>query len=475
MVETSADAFFEGAWDGPFSEFGFLASTAVMGSGGRVSDGVVGFCSPTHTLDNLYCLRTADAVFVANSFALLLARTEDAPDLRYRHYRRDIAALWRGGVPASPLSLPTARGHTVLVYAGTDLVVAPDLSVVEATKPQPSAPDDYAAYYQVMSEALAGIVANGTDQQRRTPMHALTTMTSGYDSTATSVLGANAGVKDAVTLQNKRFDDSGGKIAASLGLDLTVLDREAWRQSERPLEIEFMASNGGPAGLALAAIEDRWRAPMVLLGSLGDQLWDRRHPKMGENQSIPDGLSLTPFGLHDFRLRAGVTFVHVPAITAMHAGAIHRISLSDEMQPWAVSKTYDRPVPRRIVEDAGIARTAFATKKRAGAAVDPEDAMRPPAQADFEQFWQSTLRALPFMVRMRFRMAERIVAPTIELMRKALWRIRSRPLQFVAIRRSLGRWYFYRSIPLSYQFHWAVQRLTDTFATDLEGGSTDHE
>ena len=38
---------------------------------------------------------------------------------------------------------------------------------------------------------------------------------------------------------------------------------------------------------------------------------------------------------------------------------------SDEMKEWSVGGEYDRPIPRRIVEEAGIARESFGMKKMA--------------------------------------------------------------------------------------------------------------
>jgi hypothetical protein len=44
---------------------------------------------------------------------------------------------------------------------------------------------------------------------------------------------------------------------------------------------------------------------------------------------------------------------------------ITAISLSPEMQPWSVASDYDRPIPRRIVEAAGVPRPLFGQRKRA--------------------------------------------------------------------------------------------------------------
>jgi hypothetical protein len=468
MVETSADGFFEGVWDGPFGEFGFVGAKTVMGSGAQIADGTVHFCSPTHALDYLYSVRVDDALLVANSLPLLLACAEDAPDHRYRYYRAKLTEFWRSGVLGTPLSLPTVRGRSVAVYAAANLTVDRDLHVHIGVKPQADAPHDFASYRQMLATTLGGLVENGTDRGRRLPLDPLATLSSGYDSAASTVLGAEAGITDAVTVtQEKSVDDSGAGIAATLGLHVTVVDRNAWKQSTIELELECMASVGGPTALPITAVADLRPAPMVLLGTLGDHLWETPHALMQDGQSIPDGLSLSSLGMHDFRLRAGVTFVHVPAIGAAHADAIARISRSDEMKPWSIRHAYNRPIPRRIVEDAGIPRSAFAVKKHGGAAAAVEK-FRPEVQAEFKKYWRQVLRLLPARTRWRYRLETWTLTPGVAAARVGFWKLRSRRFHWKHTRRQLGRFYFYRSLPAVYRFHWAVGRLTEQFAAGLE-------
>ena len=39
--------------------------------------------------------------------------------------------------------------------------------------------------------------------------------------------------------------------------------------------------------------------------------------------------------------------------------------VSDAMRPWSIPGDYDRPIPRRILEEAGLPRTSFGIKKYA--------------------------------------------------------------------------------------------------------------
>ena len=71
------------------------------------------------------------------------------------------------------------------------------------------------------------------------------------------------------------------------------------------------------------------------------------------------GLSLT-----EYRLWAGFIHCPVPYFGARQAPDINAITRSDEMVPWDVGGNYNRPIPRRIAEEAGIPRAAFGIRKR---------------------------------------------------------------------------------------------------------------
>ena len=77
---------------------------------------------------------------------------------------------------------------------------------------------------------------------------------------------------------------------------------------------------------------------------------------------IPFGKSLT-----EFRLRVGFACVPAPVIGGMVPKSIGAITRSSEMAPYSIGGDYDRPIPRRIAEEAGIPRTAFGMKKSATA------------------------------------------------------------------------------------------------------------
>ena len=57
---------------------------------------------------------------------------------------------------------------------------------------------------------------------------------------------------------------------------------------------------------------------------------------------------------------------------ARRKAEIIAITESDEMQPWRIHTAYDRPIPRRIAEEAGIPRQAFGQAKYASVVIFPQ-------------------------------------------------------------------------------------------------------
>ena len=69
-------------------------------------------------------------------------------------------------------------------------------------------------------------------------------------------------------------------------------------------------------------------------------------------------------GIGEFRLFKGIFHCPVPFWGMRHLREIWDITASKEMEPWSIPGGYDRPVPRRIVEEAGVPRHAFGLRKK---------------------------------------------------------------------------------------------------------------
>ena len=72
-------------------------------------------------------------------------------------------------------------------------------------------------------------------------------------------------------------------------------------------------------------------------------------------------------GYSEFRLRVGFAHVPVPRIGTRYPATLNRISRSTELAPYSLGGSYDRPIARRIAEEAGVPREAFGQVKTATA------------------------------------------------------------------------------------------------------------
>jgi hypothetical protein len=90
----------------------------------------------------------------------------------------------------------------------------------------------------------------------------------------------------------------------------------------------------------------------------------RETPRIG---SADGTWSWDPGGatLQEFRLRVG--FVHLPPAFYgwRHHHDLIKISRSPELSRWSLGTSYDRPIPRRLVEQGGVPRELLGMKKRA--------------------------------------------------------------------------------------------------------------
>jgi len=127
-------------------------------------------------------------------------------------------------------------------------------------------------------------------------------------------------------------------------------------------EAEFLANGTGGEEVVFAPLQRVLPGTLFFTGYLGDAAWNRVTRRVNT-----DLLMLYPGGssLGEFRLRVG--FVHFPLPTAgyIRHPSIYAISNSDAMRPWALGHDYDRPIPRRMLEEIGVPRAWFGRTKKA--------------------------------------------------------------------------------------------------------------
>ena len=366
-VETSDVGVCEAVWPAPFADWGFDEESVVAGTGVRMRDGVVTFVSSTSTVDRLYSMRTETESLVSNSLPCLLeaAGAAISPD-----YKASGLVSIKRGLKESTAAVPTTAGTVELVYYHD--LVWDGKALSRRDKPaQHLTFGDFAAYRAYLSSRFQGIAVNMGSPDRREPYSFMGTISSGYDSVTVTTLGTEAGCSEAISFSaSKRGrSDSGEAVADALGIRLRLVSPDAWmdvaEQAKEPIEVPFYAAAPHGGQLPFAALGDALRGRVLLTGFYGDSIWDLESHETNEDIVRKDASGLT---FTEFRLRAG--FIHCPPSfwAAREIGQVAEISRSDEMRPWVIGDEYQRPICRRIAEEAGIPREAFGQHKKVGVA-----------------------------------------------------------------------------------------------------------
>jgi hypothetical protein len=112
-------------------------------------------------------------------------------------------------------------------------------------------------------------------------------------------------------------------------------------------------------------MQDALRHRMMLTGGLGGWMWLRRvHPQVNLERKDFSACSVT-----EFRLRLDMIDLPISMFGMSQISSVNAISMSADMRPWSVGGYYDKPIARRILEEAGIPRGSFGTSKRASTAL----------------------------------------------------------------------------------------------------------
>jgi hypothetical protein len=360
-VEVTEQWFCEGAWNGEFNQ-GEFGKAIMMGSGGKLMDGGVLVAAPSHTLERLHLLRHDDRLWISNSLPFVLEQANDRLDIRYEFYRSDMRSIIEG-LNKYVRRVPTHNGSHVELYYHCNLVIGQNLDVREERRMEPTGFVNFATYKAFLETSSRAITSNAADVQRRIRYKPIATISSGYDSPATAVFARAVGCDEALTFRTAHGGDgdSGQEIAKVLGMRVKEFDRMEYANKCAAPEAEFLAS--GPEGndVIMLAWEKDLKQRIVFTGFHGDKIWDVNNAKVSR-YIVRGDVSGTSLG--EFRLRVGFIHLPLPFLGCASHPSIHRISRSEEMKAWCLGGDYDRPIPRRICEEAGIDRCLFGQKKK---------------------------------------------------------------------------------------------------------------
>ncbi|NWH05032.1 hypothetical protein [Desulfobacter latus] len=354
-VEIQPKWIVEGVWAEDYSKGNFDQTDLIFGSGIRVRQDKAVFVSSGSVFDRiLYCEKNQIWYF-SNSLPALLALTGLHLRTDYLSYSKDVRSITKG-LKERNENIVT-DGETIVSVFYNNLIFDGQ-SVLETDKPD-TAPDfdcynDYKDFIEYSSKQLGN---NASSSSRKHQIKMLSSISSGYDSSVAAVISRYAGCEDTVTIKDSssfwRGSDSGKEIATVLGMTCKEYPLSS---DSYPLEEAIWAAEGRPGIMNWTQFEYLEPLCLFFTGCHGEKLWDR------VNHDHPDPFvrrDTSSLGFCEFRLFKGVFQCPLPFWGVRHSKELRKITESKEMEPWYMNKDYDKPIARRIVEEAGVERNKF--------------------------------------------------------------------------------------------------------------------
>lgn len=477
-VETGPDWFFEGAWNGPFNRDSLMQASAVLGSGAVATGKELVFIPGTHTMERLHLCREGDTLYVSNSFVYLLTVLGDSLDTRHLGYEAEFLSVLRGYHRMHP-SVRTRQGRHIQLHYYLRLAADAQLRTRTFAPPPVESFDTYDGYVRHLQDTSAAITKNAAAPGRSVTYSPLATVSTGYDSPACAIVARSCGCTEAVTFVSARQEhvginvvtdsnDAGSRIAEKLGLSVKEFDRTRYMERRDAPEAEFLATGSGGDDVVMSVLESHLPRKVFFTGFRGDTIWglDEQDPDDSARFKTkdPSGASMG-----EFRLRVGFVHVPLPAICMPAHADILRISKLPEMAPWRLGNGYDRPIPRRIVESAGVAREDFGQEKKA--ITQPFWVTRDNGAMFGEHSRQALLtysRALE--ARNRRRISHQMRRAWALLWVRLVWRA-DRLADKLPFRVPVRYPMSLRNLisDTGYRFHWSVEQIRDRYEPSLMG------
>lgn len=374
-VEARDGFFAEAVWNDSFDEEGMGNASLFFGTGCRIDGTHAVFHTSIDNTAPVYSLRRNDIVVLSNSIIHLMQLVGTEPLNSYPFYTYDLLRIARAGIGQSSGTLfHTGRG-ILKVHFKTRIRVGPGLEMVFSPYSAVPKPVDFANLLAIYRTEIGRLFENGAHEGRTFQYGQSVLCSSGYYSLANAVVCAGLGSRTFISLVDGRSEspgeDSGKGPLGWLGLTPHEVDRHVHLISAKANHAEFalVSINNHPF---LSGCEEQLGKRLLVNGSIGDVVWNARSKRFSGND-WNDWRDWSLFQLPclastEYRLRVGYIDVSPQVMFVRHLGSVFRISESQEMDSFHVDPGYDRPIPRRIIEEAGIPRGAFALRKMMTAA-----------------------------------------------------------------------------------------------------------
>ena len=450
FVEQTENSIFEAVWDGTVSPIDIDKSSLVCGTGLVIRDKTITFVTSSNTVDRIWLIQTESGGWVGNSLPALLAISGSRLKDDYLSYDRNLTTIIHG-IDQYVRQMPLHVGTIEVLYF-QNLVY--DLKNWQRVDKNDNSPPfiSFDAYYNYLLTSASLLASNASSKQRSYPVETLTTISTGYDSPTAAIIARHAGCQKALTLTRARSifarSDSGAKIAERLNLECEEYESPKSITSEA--EPYFWAVLGEPADANFSVFKFPKTPSILFTGFNGDIIWDIHAHKRNH---LIERKDLTGLGLCEYRLKKAFFHCPVPFWGITRAKELQELSISPELKRWSMGGNYDRPICRKIIEEAGIPREWFGVKKKA-TTFSPMAERRPInrlARQRFEPFIRE--RGLPltphWLLHLTDMLDEEIISRISETTNINLPRLRI------------------NSKAEAMTFHWAVSEVVSTYKTGL--------
>lgn len=446
MVEIRENWAVEAVWCGDFNDGDFDQTDLVFGTGMRVRESDVIFVSSATAVDRLWHTQVGEFFVVSNTLPGILYKANLSLLDSYTKYCPDIESVEHKGIYSYVQKIPTSGSDLTVTYYKNLLWRGATISAIDKKNCTPAF-HDYTTYEEYLRTVAIALSENARSPSRSNPVQMLVGISSGYDSTATAVIARHAGCSKAASIVNPssfwRGSDSGEHIAELLGMDCRKYRHVRRKYSN---ETACWAGAGNPGGRNMVLFEYPKPLCLYFSGMYGDTIWNRNRQGLKEPQGDIDAL------LCEFRLIEGVFVTSVPWWGIKRAAEIQKINLLEEMKPWTLGTDYDRPIARRLIEEAGIPRGEFAKRKKDTASNRP---LRWPstheARESFEHYLTERGIAVPGPFKIRF----------FEILSRFLNLAYKNTVKHLGIRKWWRPWLSFPGRHLL--FAWANHTLRDTY------------
>lgn len=363
-VEYSDEWIFEGTWAGEFGEGDFDREVPVIfGTGIRLRENTVSFVCSTGALDRLFYVNKKKELLVSNSLACLLSAANLRLDPAFPY-----STTLRGYLKRHryrPKILPTLDGEEIHFLTYDKLVYSQE-TLEEQSHAAEDAFTSFEEYEEFLRSRMLAIRANLLDERRRFKVTPVTTISKGYDSAASAAIAKPLDIRSALTISSRgmrrRYDDSGEEIAAKLGIPVKSVIQHR-RSAYRDYDL-VLAGLGLSDDINMTLFDYPDDLTLLVVGTPGGFVWQKALRKeFDDSHHFLDRHALTHCQLAEWQLHKGVFLANIPSIGASRIDCLKQINDSSAMDPWRIGGDYDRPIPRRILEQQGVRRDQFGIQK----------------------------------------------------------------------------------------------------------------